>query len=87
MKRDFIRDSIQLLILMVVNNFPNDECWNCVCFQEFISFIERKAGKDISIITSTLKVPEYQIHRRLGCDPCPTAEAYLDYELENKKIG
>jgi hypothetical protein len=75
MKEEFIRDSVQLLILTVVNDFPHDRCWVCECFQDFIERIEREGKEDAAVVIGPLKVPKEMVRTSFHCESCPPKKA------------
>jgi hypothetical protein len=83
MREELIRDSVQLLILTIVNDFPHDHCWDCECFQNFIDRIEREGQKDAAIVIEPLKVPKERIRASFGCESCPVEKASAFYAPGN----
>ena len=79
MKEEFIRDTVQLLILTVVNDFPHDRCWVCECFQDFIDRIEREGKEDAAVVIEPLKVPKGRIRTSFYCKSCPPKKASAFY--------
>jgi hypothetical protein len=79
MREELIRDSVQLLILTIVNDFPHDHCWDCECFQNFIDQIEREGKKDAAIVIEPLKVPKERIRASFRCESCPPQKASACY--------
>ena len=85
MREERIRDSLQLLILTIVNDFPHDYCWDCACFQNFITQMEREGKKDAAVVIEPLKVPKERIRTSFRCESCPTKKASACYVPENGK--
>jgi hypothetical protein len=83
MREELIRDSVQLLILTVVNDFPNDQCWDCQCFQDLIDEIERDGKKDAAVVIEPLKVPKERIRASFRCESCPPRKANDWYSSSN----
>jgi hypothetical protein len=83
MREELIRDSVQLLILTIVNDFPHDHCWDCECFQNFIDRIEREGQKDAAVVIEPLKVPKERIRASFGCESCPVEKASAFYAPGN----
>jgi hypothetical protein len=79
MREEFVRDSVQLLILTIVNDFPHDRCWVCECFQDFIDRIEREGMEDAAIVIQPLKVPKERIRTSFHCESCPPKKASAFY--------
>jgi hypothetical protein len=83
MREELIRDSVQLLILTVVNDFPHDRCWDCECFQDLIGEIERDGKKDAAVVIEPLKVPKDRIRASFRCESCPPRKASVWYSSSN----
>ena len=47
-----VRNSIQCILASVIHDFPDDRCWNCISFQEFLTHLEKKSQEDILNIFS-----------------------------------
>lgn len=57
----------------------HEPCWTCDCLQGFLTQLELDADQDVSDLTGELKIDRDEMHRCLGCDPCPPGEVYAGY--------
>ncbi|UCD50266.1 MAG: hypothetical protein JSW27_22400 [Phycisphaerales bacterium] len=56
-----------------------EACWSCECLQGIITQLELDAAADAKLLLETYEVRPERLHGCLGCDPCPPAEAFVDY--------
>ena len=74
----FAKDVIALLTALR-KTVRRKECWDCDCFQGFLTQLEMDAEPDAAKTIEPLKVPSSQMHGCLGCDPCPPGAEFAEY--------
>lgn len=79
------RDKTQTLLLEVEESFPHDLCNACECFLAYLVQLRidsDPADKDLFV---PFKVDRKDMHKCLGCEPCPPGELYAEYMLKKQK--
>ena len=83
MESSLTRDNVHETLDALQCSIPRQECRSCDCLQGFLTQLELDATEDITDLTAHLKVPKASMHGCLGCDPCPSAEAFSSYIREH----
>jgi hypothetical protein len=78
------RNEIQILLQAAQDSFPHDLCATCECFLAYLAQLRidsDSADKDLFV---PFKVNRADMHKCLGCDPCPPGDLYAVYGEEAK---
>ncbi|MBI5351389.1 MAG: hypothetical protein HZB50_01995 [Chloroflexi bacterium] len=78
-------DEIQSLLQSAEDSFPHGACNTCECFLGYLAQLRidsDSAAKDLFI---PFKVERKDMHKCLGCDPCPPGDLYAGYMLKKQK--
>jgi len=86
MKQELTEQEVTAHLREVTASLPRDECRTCDCFQGFLTQLELDSGEDVSEILSALRMDRENMHRCLGCDPCPPGSAFAKY-LKQERAG
>ena len=73
------RGALQALITQVEASFPHGACNTCECFLGYLAQLRidsDPADKDLFI---PFKVDRKNMHKCLGCEPCPPGDLYAEY--------
>lgn len=79
------REETQDLLQVVEDSFPLDLCPSCECFLAYLvqlSIDSHTADRDLFL---PFKVDRKDMHKCLGCIPCPPGDLYADYMQQKKK--
>ena len=79
------RDEIQALLQDAEESFPHGACYTCECFLGYLAQLRidsDAADKDLFI---PIKVDRKDMHKCLGCDPCPPGDLYAKYMLKKQQ--
>ena len=79
------RDEIQTLLQAVEDSFPHGECKPCECFLGYLAQLRidsDPADKDLFV---PFKVDRKDMHKCIGCDPCPPGDLYAAYMLKKQR--
>ncbi len=85
MKRGLSKSETARILRKLKESAPLEECLTCECFQGLIAQLEVDAPFDISELAASLQVADSDLHKCLGCDPCPPADVYTEYLIEKNK--
>lgn len=78
------REKTQTLLREVEESFPHGLCNTCECFLGYLAQLRidsDPADKDLFI---PFKVKREDMHKCLGCEPCPPGELYARYAKEKR---
>ena len=81
------RQELQTFIKTAEDSFPHDACLTCECFLGFVIRLQVDSDKCDHDLTSEYKVEKQQLHRCLGCDPCPPGDMYAEYTRKKSQTG
>lgn len=56
-----------------------EQCRTCECLQLALIQIEMDDEENMSVVVAPHKIFHEQMHPCLGCEPCPPAQALVDY--------
>ena len=73
------RDKTQILLREAEESFPHDLCNTCECFLGYLAQLRidsDPADKDLFV---PFKVKREDMHKCLGCEPCPPGDLYARY--------
>jgi hypothetical protein len=74
---------IKSLLERHIQSAIKNECWTCECFQGFITQLEIDSTIDIYNLVDLFKIVDENLHKCLGCKPCPPADLFTEY-LRNR---
>jgi hypothetical protein len=78
------RDELQALLTQAEDSFPHDLCNTCECFLGYLAQLRidsDPADKDLFV---PFKVDRKDMHKCIGCDPCPPGDLYAEYMLKKQ---
>ena len=78
------RDKTQTYLREAEESFPHDLCNTCECFLGYLAQLRidsDPADKDLFV---PFKVNRMDMHKCLGCEPCPPGELYAGYMKQKK---
>jgi hypothetical protein len=83
------RDELDALLTQAVDSFPHARsvCNTCECFLGYLAQLRidsDAADKDLFI---PFKVRREDMHKCLGCDPCPPGDLYAEYMKKKQKLN
>ena len=79
------RAETQTLLQAAEASFPHGACNTCECFLGYLAQLRidsDPADKDLFV---PFKVDLKDMHKCLGCEPCPPGELYAEYMLKKQK--
>jgi hypothetical protein len=79
------RNETQFLLQAATDSAPHDLCATCECFHAYLAQLRidsDSADKDLFV---PFKVNRADMHKCLGCDPCPPGDLYAMYMLKKQK--
>jgi len=85
MTKELSKAEMAKLLAELKESAPLKECLTCECFQGYISQLEVDSPCDISDLIESFQVDEKELHKCLGCTPCPPADLYTKYLMKNKE--
>jgi hypothetical protein len=72
-------EQVQALLKEAVESFPHDACSTCECFLGYIAQLRVESDAECKEAFAPYKVRREDIHKCLGCDPCPPGNLYAEY--------
>jgi len=81
------RTETQTLLHAAEESFPHDLCNTCECFLGYLAQLRidsDPADKDLFV---PFKVDRKDMHKCLGCEPCPPGELYAGYMMKKQKAS
>ena len=79
------RTETQTLLQTAEESFPHGACNTCECFLGYLAQLRidsDPADKDLFV---PFKVDRKDMHKCLGCEPCPPGELYAGYMMKKQK--
>ncbi len=73
------RSELQDLIRLGEDAIPHGTCYTCECFLGYIAQLHIDSDPLDRDLLRPFKVDRKEMHRCLGCDPCPPGDVYADY--------
>lgn len=80
------RDETQALLQAAEDSFAHDLCNTCECFLAYLAQLRidsDSADKDLFV---PFKIDRKDMHKCLGCDPCPPGELYAGYAKKKSML-
>jgi hypothetical protein len=72
-------NELQKLLKAAEDSFPHGACYACECF---LGYLARLRVDSVSADKNSFllfKVDRKDMHKCLGCDPCPPGDLYAEY--------
>jgi hypothetical protein len=79
------REETQNHLRVVEVSFPHDLCPSCECFLAYLAQLRIDADPADRDLFRLFKVDRNDMHKCLGCDPCPPGDLYAEYMQKKKK--
>jgi hypothetical protein len=80
------RDETQTFLQLAQDSFPHDLCNTCECFHAYLVQLRidsEPASKDLFL---PFKVDRAEMHKCLGCEPCPPGDLYAEYMKKKSNL-
>ena len=80
------RSALQELLSQAEDSFTVGACHTCECFLGYLAQLRidsDPADKDLFV---PFKVDRKEMHKCLGCDPCPPGESYAEYIKQKQPL-
>ena len=81
------RNELQDMLRQGEDSIANGACSTCECFLGYLAQLRidcDTADKDLLL---PFKVDRSEMHRCLGCDPCPPGDLYAEYMKKKQNPG
>lgn len=72
-------DTVQAALRELGAALRHDECRTCECLQGFVTQLRLDADEQAEALIRPWLAPRGQVHRCLGCDPCPPGDQFAAY--------
>ncbi len=79
------RDETQPLLKAAEESFLHGACNTCECFLGYLAQLRIDSDPADKDLFAPFKVRREDMHKCLGCDPCPPADLYAAYMLKKQK--
>jgi hypothetical protein len=79
------REEIKALLQGVEDSFPHDLCSTCECFLGYLAQLRIDSDPADKGLFLPFKVDRKDMHKCLGCDPCPPGDLYAEYMLKKQE--
>ena len=79
------RTEIQHLLQAAADSFPHGACNTCECFLGYLAQLRIDSDPTARDLFISFKVERRDMHKCLGCDPCPPGDLYAGYMLKKQK--
>ena len=73
------RDKTQTLLREAEESFPHDLCNTCECFLGYLAQLRIDSDRADKDLFGPFKVDRKDMHKCLGCEPCPPGDLYAGY--------
>jgi hypothetical protein len=73
------RNELQKLLQEAEDRFPHDLCRTCACFLGYLAQLRIDSGPANKDLFLPFKIDRMEMHKCLGCDPCPPGDLYAEY--------
>ena len=73
------RDKLQALLTQAEDSFPHGACNTCECFLGYLAQLRIDSDPAEKDLFLPFKVDRKDMHKCLGCDPCPPGDLYAEY--------
>jgi hypothetical protein len=69
-------DEVKALLQTAVDAFPHGACSTCECFLGYVVQLRMESDAEGKALCAEHMVARNEIHKCLGCDPCPPGDLY-----------
>lgn len=76
------RVELHTLLDAAEDSFPHDLCSTCECFLGYVAQLRIDSHPADVAVFLPYKVERKDMHKCLGCDPCPPGDMYAKYIRE-----
>ncbi len=73
------RDETQSRLKAAEESFPHGACNTCECFLGYLAQLRIDSDIADKDLFDPFKVERKDMHKCLGCDPCPPGDLYAEY--------
>ena len=80
------RSEIEQLLTQVEDSFPHGACNTCECFLGYLAQLRIDSDSTDKDLFIPFKVDRKDMHKCLGCDPCPPGDLYAEYMKKKSKL-
>ena len=80
------RPELQIILQVTEDSFPHDLCATCECFLGYLAQLRIDSNPADKSLFFPYKVERRNMHKCLGCDPCPPGELYAEYMRERQNL-
>ena len=80
------RNEIQAALKEAEETFPHRMCNTCECFLGYLAQLRIDSDPVDKDLFVPFKVRREDMHKCLGCDPCPPGDLYAAYMLKKQKL-
>lgn len=80
------RSELHAILQVVEESFPHDLCNTCECFLGYLAQLRIDSNPADKSVFFPYKVERKDMHKCLGCEPCPPGELYAEYMKEKQNL-
>ena len=73
------RGEVQTFLAEAADSFPHGACLTCECFLGYVIRLRIDSDEASQDLIGEYQVERANMHRCLGCDPCPPGDLYAEY--------
>jgi hypothetical protein len=81
------RNETQALLQAAEESLPYGQCNTCECFLGFTAQLRIDSDAENTDLFVPYKVDRNNVHRCLGCDPCPPGDLYTQYMFKKQRTS
>ena len=83
------RDDIQSLLTQAEGSYPHasEVCNTCECFLGYLAQLRIDSDRTDHDLFVSFKVDRNEMHKCIGCDPCPPGDLYAEYMKKKQKAN
>jgi hypothetical protein len=79
------RTEVQAMLQAAEDSFPHDLCHTCECFLGYLAQLRIDSETADKDLFAPFKVNRTEMHKCLGCEPCPSGDLYAGYAKGKRK--
>ena len=80
------RDELQEMIEQGEDAIQHGTCYTCECFLGYLAQLRIDSDRADHDLFVSFKVDRNEMHKCIGCDPCPPGDVYAEY-MKNKQLA
>lgn len=81
------RNELQDLIQQGEDSIVHGTCYTCECFLGYLAQLRINSNPADKGLLLPFKVERSEMHRCIGCDPCPPGNLYAEYMKKKQNSG